>query len=118
VAEHKAGFIDVVPKSYLFPSSGITFSDAPFVKKDANDVDIRGGRAALKVDLNDSWTITPTIMGQVTTTGTGPFAYNRAAGDLNTWQFFSDVTRDSWMQSALTIEGKISDFDIVYSGAI
>jgi iron complex outermembrane recepter protein len=100
----------------LFPSSRITFSDAPFVKKDANDVDIRGGRAALKVDLNDSWTITPTVNGQVTTTGTGPFAYNPAAGDLNTFQFFSDQTRDSFMQSALTIEGKISDFDLVYSG--
>jgi iron complex outermembrane receptor protein len=37
--EHKAGFIDVVPKSYTFPTSGITFSDAPFVKKDANYVD-------------------------------------------------------------------------------
>jgi outer membrane receptor protein involved in Fe transport len=114
--EHKAGFINVVQKSYTFPTSGITFSDAPFVKKDANDVDTRGGRAALKIDLNDNWTITPTIMGQTTTTGSGPFAYNPAAGDLNTWQFFSDATRDSWVQSALTIEGKISDFDIVYSG--
>jgi len=115
--EHKAGFINVVPKSYLFPSSGITFSDAPFVKKDANYVDIRGGRAALKLDLNDNWTMTPTVMGQVTSTGPGPFAYNPAAGDLNTYQFFSDATRDSFTQSALTIEGKINDFDIVYSGA-
>jgi iron complex outermembrane recepter protein len=115
--EHKAGYIDIVPKSYTFPTSGITFSDAPFVKKDANYVDIRGGRAALKLDLNDSWTATPTVMGQVTSAGPGPFAYNPNAGDLNTWQFFSDRTRDSWVQSALTIEGKIHDFDIVYSGA-
>ena len=114
--EHKAGFIDNVPKSFTFPTSGITFSNAAFVKKDANDVDIRGGRAALKIDLNDNWTITPTVIGQVTTTGTGPFSYNPAEGDLNTSQFFSDASRDSWVQSALTVEGKISDFDIVYSG--
>ena len=114
--EHKAGYIDDVPKTVTFPTSGIAFSDAPFVKKDANDVDTRGGRMALKVDINDSWTITPTVMGQVTTTGQGPFAYNPAAGDLDTWQWFNDSTRDSWMQSALTIEGKISNFDIVYSG--
>ena len=114
--EHKAGFIDNVPKSYLFPTSGIVFNNAPFVKKDANDVDTRGGRAALKVDLNDNWTITPTIIGQGTTTGAGPFSYNPAAGDLNTFQFFNDSTRDTWVQSALTVEGKISDFDIVYSG--
>ena len=115
--EHKAGFIDIVPKSYTFPTSGITFSDAPFVKKDANYVDTRGGRAALKLDLNDNWTMTPSVMGQVTSTGPGPFGFNPAAGDLNTYQFFSDATRDSFTQSALTIEGKISDFDIVYSGA-
>jgi iron complex outermembrane receptor protein len=115
--EHKAGFIDVVPKTITFPSSGIAFSDDPFVKKDANYVDTRGGRMALKLDINDSWTITPTAMGQVTTTGPGPFSYNPAAGDLDTWQWFNDSTRDSWMQSALTVEGKISDFDIVYSGA-
>jgi iron complex outermembrane receptor protein len=114
--EHKAGFISVVPKTITFPTSGIAFSDAPFVKKDANDVDTRGGRMALKLDINDSWTITPTVMGQVTTTGQGPFSYNPAAGDLDTWQWFNDSTRDSWMQSALTVEGKISDFDIVYSG--
>jgi len=52
--EHKAGFIDIVPKSYTFPTSGITFSDAPFVRQDANYVDTRGGRAALKLDLNDN----------------------------------------------------------------
>jgi iron complex outermembrane receptor protein len=114
--EHKAGFIDVVPKTVTFPTSGIAFSDAPFVKKDANDVDTRGGRMALKLDINDSWTITPTAMGQVTTTGQGPFSYNPEAGDLDTWQWFNDSTRDSWMQSALTVEGKISNFDIVYSG--
>jgi len=114
--EHKAGFIDVVPKTVTFPTSGIAFSDAPFVKKDANDVDTRGGRMALKLDINDSWTITPTVIGQVTTTGQGPFSYNPAAGDLDTWQWFNDSTRDSWMQTALTIEGKISNFDIVYSG--
>ena len=114
--EHKAGFIDIVPKTVTFPTSGIAFSDAPFVKKNANDVDTRGGRMALKLDINDSWTITPTVMGQVTTTGAGPFAYNPAAGDLDTWQWFNDSTRDSWMQSALTVEGKISNFDIVYSG--
>jgi outer membrane receptor protein involved in Fe transport len=114
--EHKTGFIDVVPKTVTFPTSGIAFSDAPFVKKDANDVDTRGGRMALKLDVNDSWTITPTAMGQVTTTGQGPFSYNPAAGDLDTWQWFNDSTRDSWMQTALTVEGKISNFDIVYSG--
>ncbi len=113
---HNAGYISNVPKSYTFPTSGIVFSNTAFVQKDYNTVDTKGGRSALKVILGDNWTITPTVMGQVTTTD-GPFAYNPAAGDLNTWQFFADPTRDSWVQSSLTVEGKISDFDLVYAGA-
>ena len=113
---HNAGYISNVPKSYLFPSSGIVFSNASQVAKDYNTTETKGGRTALKVILDDNWTITPTVMGQVTTTN-GPFAYNPAAGDLDTWQFFADPTRDSWVQSSLTVEGKISDFDLVYAGA-
>src|ERR1700685_2922369 len=113
---HNAGYISNVPKSYTFPTSGIVFSNTALVQKDYNTTDTKGGRSALKVILGDNWTITPTVMGQVTTTD-GPFAYNPAAGDLNTWQFFADPTRDSWVQSSLTVEGRISDFDIVYAGA-
>ena len=86
------------------------------MKSDANYVDTQGGRAQLKIDLGDNWTITPSIMGQDISTGPGPFGYNPAVGDLDTYQLFSDRTRDSWTQTALTIEGKVSDFDIVYSG--
>src|SRR5580693_10021649 len=49
--EHKAGFIDNVPKTYVFPTSGIAFNNAAFVKNNANDVDVRGGRGALKLDI-------------------------------------------------------------------
>ena len=114
--EHKAGYIDNVPGSVVFPVGNIPFNNAPFVKKDFNDVDTQGGRAALKVDLNDSWTITPTIMGQDTRVG-GNFAYNPAVGDLQIQQYFPETVHDSWVQSSLTVEGKVSNFDIVYAGA-
>ena len=114
--EHKAGYIDNVPGSVVFPTGNIPFNNAALVKKDFNDVDTRGGRAALKVDLNDRWTITPTIMGQDTQVN-GNFAYNPAVGDLQIQQYFPETTHDSWVQSSLTVEGKISNFDIVYAGA-
>ena len=114
--EHKAGYIDNVPGSVVFPTGNIPFNNAALVKKDFNDVDTRGGRAALKVDLNDSWTITPTIMGQDTQVN-GNFAYNPAVGDLKIQQYFPETVHDSWVQSSLTVEGKISNFDIVYAGA-
>jgi iron complex outermembrane receptor protein len=114
--EHKAGYIDNVPGSVVFPTGNIPFNNAALVKKDFNDIDTRGGRAALKVDLNDSWTITPTIMGQDTQVN-GNFAYNPAVGDLQIQQYFPQTVHDSWVQSSLTVEGKISNFDIVYAGA-
>ena len=114
--EKKAGYIDNVHTSVQFPSSGIVFDNAGQVKRHANTVETKGGRAALKVDLNDSWTLLPQIMGQVQQTD-GNFAYNPAYGDLNNAQFFDSSAHDSWVQSALTVEGKISDFDLVYAGA-
>ena len=34
------------------------------LEPDYNTIDTQGGRVALKVDLNDNWTVTPTFMGQ------------------------------------------------------
>ncbi len=114
--EHSAGYIDNVPGSVTFPTSGITFTNARYVKNNFNDVDTRGGRAAIKFELNDNWTILPTVMGQDQWVN-GNFSYNPALGDLKIQQYFPETTHDSWVQSALTVEGKISDFDLVYSGA-
>src|SRR5262249_17507234 len=82
-----------------------------------NSVDVQGGRAALKVNLDDSWSITPTVMAQHTRAG-GIFAYDKGKGDLNLSHFYPEGSNDNWVQSSLTIEGKISDFDIVYAGAL
>jgi outer membrane receptor protein involved in Fe transport len=113
---HDAGYIDNVHGSVTFPTSGIVFDNAPFVKKDYNTVETKGGRAALKVNINDNWTVLPTVMGQVQQTD-GDFAYNPAVGDLQVQHWFPQNIHDSWVQSALTVEGKISNFDIVYAGA-
>ena len=47
-----------------YPTSGITIDNANLVKKDYNDGKTYGGRAALKIDLNDSWSITPSVIAQ------------------------------------------------------
>ena len=44
--------------------NGFHADNAAFVKKNFNTNTTYGGRAALKIDLNDNWTITPTIMHQ------------------------------------------------------
>jgi iron complex outermembrane recepter protein len=92
-----------------------SISNAAYREDNYNTVETKGGRAALKLDLGD-WTVTPTIMGQRVNTE-GFFGYDPAVHDLDVVHFGPEYTSDSWTQSALTVEGKVSDFDIVYAGA-
>lgn len=114
--EKDAGFIDNVHGTTFFGTSGITVDNGNIAKKDFNDVETKGGRAALKVNLDDNWTILPQVMAQITDTN-GNFSYNPAVGPLETLKFLPESTHDSWVQSALTIQGKIGDLDLVYAGA-
>ena len=77
--QRNAGYIDNVAgtRRFLPTVGGITVNNTALVEKDYNDVDIVGGRAALKVDLNDSWTATPTVLYQKQTNH-GSFASDPA----------------------------------------
>jgi outer membrane receptor protein involved in Fe transport len=90
--------------------------NADLVEDNYNDVKTYGARAALRVELNDSWTVTPQIMGQVQKTW-GSFAEESGLGHLETMQFSPEKTRDKWFQAALTVEGKVGNFDVTYAGA-
>jgi outer membrane receptor protein involved in Fe transport len=114
--EHQPGFIDNVLTSVTYPVSGITATNANRAKDNYNDVDVSGARAALKIDLNDTWSITPGVMGQVTN-AKGMYAYDANLGDLKIGHYNPDDAKDSWYQAALTVEGKIGNFELVYAGA-
>lgn len=114
--EHEAGFIDNVAGTRLYPTAGITVNNFARAKDDFNDVDTAGMRAALRLDLNDSWTITPSIMGQ-SQKSNGTFGFDNDVGDLEVMHFFPDTSHDRWTQAAFTVEGRISNFDLVYTGA-
>ena len=75
-----------------------------------------GFRAALKVDLNDNWTVTPSVIYQ-TQKSNGVFDYSAAVGDLKVKRFNPDHFKDEWVQAALTVDGKIGDVDVTYAGA-
>ena len=95
---------------------GFHADNAAFVKNNFNTDTTYGGRAALKIDLDDNWTITPTIMHQHSKT-LGVFYFDPAVGDLKTERFRKEPGVDQWTQYALTVEGKVGDFDITYAGA-
>ncbi|HYD44248.1 MAG TPA: TonB-dependent receptor [Phenylobacterium sp.] len=111
-----AGYIDNIPGSLTFPTSGITFTNAPHVENNYNDVETYGARAALKIDLDDNWTILPQVMGQKQVSD-GTFAQESGLQELQVSQFNREHFVDKWFQAALTVSGKIGNFDLTYAGA-
>jgi iron complex outermembrane recepter protein len=109
------GYIDNVAGTRSF-LGGITVNNAGFVEEDFNDAEVYGGRAALKIDLNDSWTATGTLMGQHQET-TGVFGFDASVGDLKVQHFYPDEGTDEFYQAGLTIQGRIGAFDVTYAGA-
>src|SRR5487761_722495 len=97
------------------PIGAGAITNAPWRKSNYNTVDTHGGRAALRFELGDDWTISPTFQGQSDTTR-GFFGYDPAMGYLELAHFGPESSHDTWTQTALTVEGKVSNFDIVYSG--
>lgn len=107
---------NVAPCTPSAPLGAGAISNAAYTRNDYNTVETKGGRAALKFDINDNWSITPTIMGQSVDTN-GFFGYDPGIGDLQVSHFGPEYSSDSFMQSALTVEGHVSNFDITYAGA-
>jgi|KBSMisStandDraft_5_1062788.scaffolds.fasta_scaffold10978_5 outer membrane receptor protein involved in Fe transport len=135
--QHDAGYIDNIHASrsyYAFPDDftgpsadapdappastvpTLTVTNTGLEKNNFNDVDTYGGRAALKIDLDDNWTATPTFMYQKAKSH-GVFFYDPNLGDLKIDRFFKEPGKDRFWQAALTVEGKIHNFDITYAGA-
>lgn len=110
------GYIDNVRSIRTFPSSGETDDNQALVEDDFNDVETYGGRIALGIELDDNWTVTPSIMAQKQNTD-GTFAFQPELGDLNVNTFRDNFQNDRWYQAALTVEGQIGDFSLTYSGA-
>ena len=95
---------------------GIQVDNAAVVKKNFNYNRTYGGRAALKIDLNENWTVTPQIMHQNSKTR-GVFYMDADLNDLETQRFRKEPGKDKFTQYALTVEGKVGNFDITYAGA-
>jgi iron complex outermembrane receptor protein len=120
-----AGYIDNIAGSRVYPSleaeqgtAAATQNNAAFVEKDYNDVDTYGARLALGIELDDDWTIRPTIIGQIQKAN-GSFAQERSNAvtrKLQTVQYNPERGDDKWIQAALTIEGKIGSWDLTVTG--
>ena len=110
------GYIDNLANFRTYPTSGIIQSNRALARSNYNDVETVGGRLALGVDLDDRWTVTGSLIGQITEAD-GSFAQQRGLGRLNTEQYNPEGGRDEWFQAALTVEGRIGNWDLTYAGA-
>ncbi|WP_404333643.1 TonB-dependent receptor [Sphingomonas sp. MMS12-HWE2-04] len=95
---------------------GISVKNDAFVEDNYNDTETWGGRAALKVDLDDNWTVTPAVLYQESRSH-GVYGYDPQVGDLEVQHFYPENRKDRFIQGALTIEGKIGNWDVTYAGA-
>jgi iron complex outermembrane receptor protein len=112
----EAGYIDNVVGSRTFPTSGIEVTNTLEAEDNYNDIDKIGARAALKVDLGENWSITPSMMAQKTEAG-GAFGYDPSLGDLKVSHSLPEGGEDKWTQAALTVQGKIGNWDLTYAGS-
>ena len=112
-ARHDAGYIDNVAGTRTF-STGISMNSR--AEDNYNDVDTYGARVALKVDLNDNWTITPQIMGQ-SQKSNGIFAQESGQRELSVSHWHPEKSDDRWTQAALTLEGKIFNLDMTFASS-
>ncbi len=118
--QRDTGFIDNIfgERTYLAPNPAddVNVDNSCCLEKNYNDLETYGGRAALKVDLNDDWTVTPTFLYQKAVAD-GSFFMDEDQRDLKTVRFRPEIARDKFWQAALTIQGKLANFDITYAGA-
>jgi outer membrane receptor protein involved in Fe transport len=127
--QRDAGYIDNVFGERTYTYTGVNHPDYPsaprvfnidngdILENNFNNSYVYGGRAALKIDLDENWTVTPTIMHQYLKTY-GTFYMDEAQDDLDVVRFRDDeYSKDKFTQVALTIEGKIGNFDLTYAGA-
>ena len=118
----EAGYIDNVPGTHTFDLSAIrarqtdpalaamaadqTINNAPYVAEDFNTAETIGGRAALRVDLNENWTVTASVMRQELE-ARGVWDHDPTdVGDLQVTRFQPDTNDDEWTQLAAVVEGK------------
>ena len=114
--EHDAGYIDNVLGSRTYYTNGParenrlhprrpTVTNASLVKKNFNYQIIYGGRAALKIDLDDNWTAAPTFMYQKTLAN-GVFFYDPKLGDLKIDRFRQEVVQGQVLASGADRPGQ------------
>lgn len=122
--KHDAGYVDNLLGTRTYPTSGIVDDNADLAEKNYNTADTVGMRAALRFDINDRWTITPQVIAQKQKAygsagidplvGSAAAGYDASSGEMAVKHFYPEFSDDRWYQAAMTVEGKVGNFDLTY----
>lgn len=118
-----AGYIDNIFGTHTFRNGNVrtggadptwdaiaadqTYDNAAIVEENHNTASTVGGRALLRVDLNDNWTATAGVMFQSLETE-GVWDHDPTLGDLVVSKLLPDWSEDDWVQLSLKVEGEIA----------
>ena len=121
--KHDGGYIDNVLGGHTFSRSNIraglpadsplraiaadvTVTNEDVVEENFNEATTYGGRAALRIDLNDSWTFTAGAMFQ-DVDREGVWDHDPTVGDLQVMLLLPETMEDKWSQYSAKIEGEL-----------
>ena len=121
-AINDGGWIDNVPgtRTYnLTVGRTNTINNDSFVKDNINTLEKYGLRAALKVDLSDSWTATAGVIYQ-DSKAEGVWEndpVNFPTSDSKIQRFSDEFNNDKFSQFALTLKGEVAGQSLTYAGS-
>jgi iron complex outermembrane recepter protein len=110
-----AGVVNCTGSGYRAPVRQSINNDA-FVENDYNDATYRGGRIALTWKISDDWSVDLMHLRQELDTD-GVFDFEPDVGDLKVTKFNKNSLRDRVDMSTLTINGRLGELDLVYTGS-
>ncbi|MBB3062010.1 TonB-dependent receptor [Microbulbifer rhizosphaerae] len=99
--------------------SDVTFleaDNADLVQKDFNDTTYTGGRLSGLWDINEDWSL---LVGyaQQTIDSDGVFFVDPDLDDMEIQRFSEDSLEDSYQNVNWTLEGRLAELEMVYTGA-
>ncbi|MEX2495779.1 MAG: TonB-dependent receptor [Woeseia sp.] len=104
------GFIDNV----LGSSPAGTFDNASVIEENAaGEAEYMGGRASLRWDANERWSVTGNVVFQDLESSGNTEHMPERVGDLEQVRFIDEFREDQWTQLGLTVEGDLGFAKIV-----
>ena len=101
------------------PESRQLIDNSAFVESDFNDAEYNGFRASATYQINDNWDATLQYTDQsLETEGVFEFEPDVSTdSDLNLQNFNADFGEDDVQIASLTVNGRIGNLDVIYSGS-